>query len=109
MRVFAGSVALAALLIADGWRGATAAGDVELGKYLSSECVTCHQATGIAAAGVPAIVGMPDDQFSALMNSYKAKERDNAVMQTIAGRLKDEDIAALAAYFGGLKPRAKKN
>ena len=30
---------------------------------------------------------------------YKDKQRDNPVMQTIAGRLEAGDIAALAAYF----------
>ena len=28
-------------------------------------------------------------------------------MQTIAGRLTEEEIAALAAYFGSLKPAAR--
>ena len=82
---------------------AFAAGDRELGQYLSSECVTCHQATGKVADGLPPIVGWPEDQFVAVMNSYKDKQRDNAVMQTIAGRLKDEDIAALAAFFSAKK------
>lgn len=83
---------------------ALAAGDRELGQHLSSECVTCHNPSGKNAAGVPQIAGWPDDQFVAVMNSYKEKQRDNPVMQTIAERLKAEDIEALAAYFGGLKP-----
>ncbi|EGP08394.1 hypothetical protein CSIRO_2121 [Bradyrhizobiaceae bacterium SG-6C] len=37
------------------------------------------------------------------MNAYKDKQRDNPVMQTIAGRLAAGDIAALAAYFGTQK------
>ena len=32
------------------------AGDVALGEYLASECVTCHQASGQTVAGVPSIV-----------------------------------------------------
>ncbi len=88
--------------------GATSAsaGDRELGRYLSAECVTCHQASGAVSGGVPAIVGHPEAQFVALMNAYKEKQRVNAVMQTVAGRLSAEDIAALAAYFGGLSPSA---
>lgn len=80
-----------------------AAADAELGKYLSEECVTCHQTSGPAIAGVPPIAGLPEDQFVALMNAYKDKQRDNPVMQTVAGRLGADDIAALASYFGGLK------
>lgn len=75
-----------------------AAGDRELGEYLSTECVTCHRASG-AAQGIPKIAGWPEDQFIAVMNAYKDKQRDNPVMQTIAGRLEAGDIAALAAYF----------
>jgi cytochrome c len=77
-------------------------GDRELGAYLSAECVTCHQITGRASGGVPMIVAWPDDQFVAVMHSYRSKQRDNPIMQTIAGRLSDEDIAALAAFFGSL-------
>lgn len=78
---------------------AGAAGDRELGQYLSSECVTCHRASGQNAQGIPKISGWPEDQFIAVMNAYKDKQRDNPVMQTIAGRLEAGDIAALAAYF----------
>lgn len=96
--------ALAILLLAGPSHPATAAGDRELGQYLSSECVTCHKTAGRVEGGVPAITGWPEDQFVATMHSYRAKERSNVVMQTVAGRLKDDDIAALAAYFGSLAP-----
>ncbi len=78
-------------------------GDRELGQYLSSECVTCHQASGQQTGGVPAITGWADDQFIAVMHAYKNRDRDNQVMQAIASRLSEEEIAALAAYFGELK------
>lgn len=79
------------------------AGDRELGQYLSSECVTCHRTAGQNAQGIPKINGWPQDQFIAVMNAYKQKQRDNPVMQTVAGRLGDDDIAALAAYFSTQK------
>jgi cytochrome c553 len=90
--------ALGALVAAE----ARAAGDRELGQYLSSECVTCHQLSGKATGGVPPIVAWPEDQFIAVLHAYKTRERDNAAMQAIAARLSEEDIAALAAYFGSL-------
>lgn len=83
------------------------AGDRELGQYLSAECVACHQASGTAAGGVPSIVGWPESQFVAVMNAYKTRQRDNPVMQAVAGRLAADDIAALATYFGGLSPSTK--
>ena len=76
-------------------------GDRAFGAYLSSECVTCHQPTG-RFSGIPPIVGWPEETFVAVMNEYKLKARPNPVMQTLAGRLSDEEIAALAAYFGSL-------
>jgi cytochrome c553 len=85
------------------------AGDRAFGEYLSGECVTCHQMSGRSADGIPAIVAWPDDQFIAVLKSYKEKHRDNPVMQTIAGRLSDEEIAALAAYFGSLSAKATSN
>lgn len=83
---------------------APAAGDKALGEYLSSECVTCHQLSG-RSAGIPPIIGLPDDSFIAIMTEYRQKKRNNPIMQTIAGRLSNEEIAALAAYFGSVKPR----
>lgn len=77
-------------------------GDKDFGQYLSSLCVTCHQVTGQAAGGIPPIIAWPDDQFIAVMNAYRHKDRENLVMQNVAGKLSDEEIAALAAYFGSL-------
>jgi cytochrome c553 len=81
-----------------------ASGDRALGEYLSSECVTCHQTSGRRGDGIPAITGHPGDQFIALMETYKQRQRENPVMQAIAARLSAEEIAALAAYYGSLKP-----
>lgn len=81
----------------------TGKGDRELGQYLSSECATCHQTSGRQSGGVPSINGWPDDQFVAVMRSYKSKDRENQIMRTIAARLSDEEIDALAAYFSELK------
>lgn len=85
---------------------ALAAGDRELGQYLSSECVTCHQLSG-RFQGIPPIVGWPETSFVDIMNEYRSKKRENPVMQTIAGKLSQEEIAALAAYFGSLRPQSQ--
>ncbi|SDU10820.1 c-type cytochrome [Stappia sp. ES.058] len=73
-------------------------GDPDYGEYLSSECVTCHQADG-EDKGIPSITGWPGDLFVTVLHAYKMKSRDNPVMQSIAASLSDEEIAALAAYF----------
>ena len=84
------------------WASA-AAGDPAYGEYLSSECVTCHRRDG-QDKGIPSIVGWPPEQFVAVLQSYKTKDRPNQIMQTITARLSEEDMAALAAYYATLKP-----
>jgi cytochrome c553 len=83
------------------------AGDRALGEYLSSECVTCHQLSG-HFDGIPPIIGWPPSTFVEIMDEYRNKTRENQVMQTIAARLSSDDVAALAAYFGSLKPSGHK-
>ena len=82
---------------------AFAEGDVELGEYLSTTCVTCHQLTGVDN-GIPSIVGWETKSFVKTLQSYRAKERDNPVMQMITEPMTDEEMEALAAYFATIKP-----
>ena len=73
-------------------------GDPEYGEYLATECLTCHQADG-SAEGIPSITLWPEEDFVIAMHAYKSKLRPHPVMQMMAGRLNNEEIAALAAYF----------
>lgn len=75
-------------------------GDPAFGEYLSGECSTCHQADG-EDEGIPSITGWPEEDFVVAMHAYKAKVRPHPVMQMMAGRLTEEEIAALAAYYAG--------
>lgn len=76
-------------------------GDPAWGEYLSAECTTCHQRDG-SAEGIPSITSWPTEDFIVAMHAYKDKVRPHPVMQMMAGRLSNEEIAALAAYFEGL-------
>ncbi len=77
-------------------------GDVAYGQYLSGECVTCHQLSG-ADDGIPSITSWPTEDFVVALHAYKEKLRPHPVMQLVTGRLSNEEIAALAAYFSGLE------
>jgi len=77
-------------------------GDVEYGEYLSSECVTCHQQSG-ADEGIPSIIGWIEEDFVVALHAYKQGLRPHPVMQMMASRLDDEQIAALAAYFASIE------
>ena len=73
-------------------------GDPEYGAYLAGECTTCHRTDG-ADEGIPSITGWPPDDFVIALHAYKRGKRVHPVMQMVAGRLSDEEIAALAAHF----------
>ena len=73
--------------------------DLGYGEYLAGECVTCHRKSG---PGIPQINGIDAETFVIIMNAYRSKELDNKVMQMMAGRLDDEQIISLAAYFSSL-------
>jgi cytochrome c553 len=94
----AGGGLIAAALAA----AAHAAPDVEFGRYLASECLTCHRGATVSGA-IPNIFGMSATAFAEVVKAYRDKRLPNQVMQTIAGRLKDDEIEALAAYFATTK------
>lgn len=77
-------------------------GDPAYGEYLASECTTCHRADG-EHHGIPSITNWPVRDFVVAMHSYKQEIRANQVMRMIAGRLSDEEIASLAAYFAEIE------
>ena len=77
-------------------------GDPEYGEYLASECLTCHQLDG-SAQGIPVITQWPREDFVIAMHAYKQKIRPHPVMQMMASRLSNDEIAALAAYFESLE------
>ena len=74
------------------------------GEYLSAECVTCHQISG-EHNGIPSIVGWEAWAFETVMKEYRDKTRAHRVMQTIAGALSDDEVRALALYFGSIEPK----
>ena len=105
-------IALPIVLLATSYfvaRAEPAKGDRALGEYLAGECVGCHQVTGQANGALPSIIAWPEDQFIAVMQSYKNKDRENQIMQTLAGRLSASEIEALAAYFGSLTLQPMRN
>jgi cytochrome c553 len=70
-------------------------------------CSACHLPDG---AGVPAqyprLAGQHGDYTLAQLQSFRSGDRDNdpnAMMRTIAGRLSDKDMAAVAQYISGLR------
>jgi len=76
------------------------------GRRLIAACDSCH---GNRGSGNPGSYGMPTlsiqkrDELSTEMTVFKTGERANdvyRVMRDIAGKLTDDEIKALAAYYG---------
>src|ERR1041385_8252566 len=92
------AIAAAAIALAASAEVSAAAADIQLGRYLAAECVTCHRA-GTATSTIPNIFGVAEARLVAALTAYRDKRLPNPVMQNIASRLSDEDIAAVALYF----------
>ena len=77
------------------------------GRHLAQECSGCHRPDGIDN-GIPSIVGWDTERFVATLMFYKSGARTNPVMVSVAGSLDDEQLSALAAYYGSLpKPTGR--
>ena len=77
--------------------------DIEAGKKKAAEiCAACHGPDGNSAtADFPRIAGQYADYLAKAMRDYKTGARSNATMRAIASALSEQDMAALAAYYGG--------
>ena len=75
--------------------------DIAYGEYLAGECVTCHR-SGSSEGSIPNIAGVNAKIIASALHSFQTKERENKVMQLVAERLDDEQIASLAVYFASL-------
>jgi cytochrome c553 len=69
-------------------------------------CVSCHGQDGVAVAPIyPSLAGQHEDYLVRALNEYRHGGRKNVVMKQFAGNLKDEEIAAIAAYYSRLTPK----
>lgn len=100
----AAAAVTATSLLALGLAVATAgtAADMELGRYLASECMTCHRAQ-TATSAIPNLSRIPREHFVTVIKAYRRKELPNPAMQNVASRLTDEEIESLALYFSTAK------
>lgn len=64
-------------------------------------CVGCHGADGIAIVeGVPNLAGEPTIYLEAQLKAFRSGARESPVMTPIAESLAEEDLRALAAWYG---------
>ena len=84
------------------------AGDAKAGAQLIQRCQGCHGIVGLRAAypevyHVPKIAGQHPTYFVNALKAYKAGDRKNTGMRSIAVSLSDKDMNDLAAYYAEVK------
>jgi cytochrome c553 len=85
-----------------------AVGDPMLGKSVAERCVECHGPKGLSETpDVPHLAGQHAGYLLTALNAYRSGLRGGEDMQLIAdlvSELTPEDMANVAAYYGGLAP-----
>ncbi len=69
-------------------------------------CAACHGADGsqTVAPNFPKLAGQYEDYLIKTLKEYRSGERQQAIMNGIAGPLSDRDIADLAAFYASRSP-----
>jgi len=80
------------------------AADVEAGKAkVQSVCAACHGANGVSVSdAIPNLAGQKPAYIETQLKALREGTRKNPMMNPIAGQLKDDEIANVAAYFASL-------
>jgi len=81
------------------------AADLAAGEQKASSCVSCHGQNGNSTnAQWPNLAAQQPAYLTNQLKAFKAGDRVNAMMQSMAANLSNEDIDNLAAYFSNQKP-----
>jgi len=105
------SVALAAALAFAAFASSSASaadavkGSAEAGATKAAVCTACHGVNGNSTNPEwPVLAGQNAAYIREQLAMFKAKKRNNPVMQPIVDPLSDQDFADLAAYFSAQTP-----
>jgi len=79
-------------------------GKTQRGAMLAGQvCASCHGETGITAtAGIPSLAGQTSAAIYKQLSDYRSGARVHPSMSGIAQQLAPADLAAVAAYYGGV-------
>jgi len=80
------------------------AGDIAAGKAKSAACAACHGANGKSSIPTnPHLAGQQEMYLVKSIKDYRDGKRKNPMMNSMAAKLSDGDIADLAAFFASQK------
>lgn len=80
----------------------TAAADETAPANLGNACAGCHGTDGKSPGPTPAIDELAAADISTMMRAFKTDEVIVTMMNRIAKGYTDEEIDAIANYFGGM-------
>jgi cytochrome c553 len=68
-------------------------------------CIGCHGERGHGTENLPRLAGQVASYLAAQLKNFGTRERtnDNAVMHSIAAKMTEEEIVAVAEYLSGLE------
>jgi len=99
-------LALGGLMLAGGAM-ADVTGNREAGRKLAGQCRTCHGLDGKAQMPIaPHIGGESEEYLRTQLAAFRDGTREHEMMTIVAKNLTDQQIADLAAWFGGHRPTA---
>lgn len=75
---------------------------IKQGKEKATVCLGCHGTNGEGNGEFPRLAGQHPEYLAEQLARYKNGVRKNGAMQAIAGNLSEDDMKALAAFFGSL-------
>lgn len=83
-----------------------ATGTAEAGQAKAATCVACHGVDGNSVNPEwPSIAGQHAEYIVKQLQAFKNDVRVNILMTPMAKPLSDQDMADLAAYFSGQRPK----
>ena len=99
-------LALALMLLAAPMVAAPSGGDIpaRVAEIIASRCALCHGPEGESASAIyPRLAAQHPDYLKKQLKDFRDGRRKSDTMSDMAKDLKDEDIAALAAFFASKK------
>jgi cytochrome c553 len=76
------------------------------GATLALNCTMCHGALGMSRSDAPNLAGQYPEVVMKQLLDYRDGKRSSAIMEELARRLSERDIADLSAYYASL-PKAR--
>lgn len=96
--------ALAVACAVIGATSAVADGNVKAGRQKALQCQAGHGLDGQAKIpDAPNLAGQTEIYLAKSMKDYRSGARQNEMMSLVAQKLKDDDIADLAAYYTAIQ------